>query len=167
MNMKVNSKVIIGVMAIGSVVGGLAWATPIFNLALPVLATGNVNTDIEARGDFATSNGEFRAFVKTEGPSTIFFQDGAFGPGGHTGWHSHPGVLALTLAAGTLDWYDGDCNKKSYKAGDSWTEGSQLHYFQVTSTTNIHLLVAYIIAQGVASRIDQPAPACAAALGLD
>ena len=36
--MKVNSKVIIGVMAIGSVVGGLAWATPIFNLALPVLA---------------------------------------------------------------------------------------------------------------------------------
>jgi quercetin dioxygenase-like cupin family protein len=165
--MNVKGKVIMGVMAAGVAIGGLARATPIFNLALPVLATGNDNSDIEARGDFSTSNGEFRAFMKTEGPSTILFQDGAFGPGGHTGWHSHPGVLALTLAAGTLDWYDGDCNKKSYKPGDSWTEGSQLHYFRVTSTTNIHLLVAYIIAQGVASRIDQPAPACAAGLGLE
>ncbi len=165
--MKINSKVIIGVLAAGSVVGGLAWATPIFNLALPVLATGNENTDIAAHGEFATSNGEFKAFLNTEGPSTIFIQDGAFGPGGHTGWHSHPGILVLTLAAGTIDWYDGDCNKKSYKPGDSWTEGSQLHYFKVTSTTNIHLFVTYIIAQGAASRIDEPAPPCAAGLGLN
>jgi quercetin dioxygenase-like cupin family protein len=165
--MKINPKIIIGVLAGGIVVGGLAWATPIFNLALPILATGNQNADIDAHGNFAASNGEFRAFMKTEGPSTILFQDGAFAPGGYTGWHSHPGILALTLAAGTLDWYDGECNKKSYKPGDSWTEGSQLHYFKVTSTTNIHLLVAYIIAQGAASRIDEPAPPCAAALGLD
>jgi hypothetical protein len=79
--MKINPKIIIGILLGGSVLGGLAWATPIFNLALPVLATGNQNDDIEARGSFAASGGEFRAFMKTEGPSTILFQDGAFAPG--------------------------------------------------------------------------------------
>src|ERR1700721_4518556 len=108
--MKINLKIIIGVLAGGSIVGGLAWATPIFNLALPVLATGNQNSDIEARGNFAASSGEFKASMKTEGPSTILFQDGAFAPGGYPGWHSNPGILHLTLAAGTLDWYDGECN---------------------------------------------------------
>jgi hypothetical protein len=32
---------------------------------------------------------------------------------------------------------------------------------------NAHLLVTYIIPKGATSRIDKPAPACAAALGLD
>jgi quercetin dioxygenase-like cupin family protein len=166
-NMKIKTKVSIGILAAGSIVGALAWATPIFNLALPILASGSINSDIDAHGDFATGSGEFKAFLKTEGPSSVLIQDGSFAPDGYTGWHSHPGVLALTLITGTLDWYDGDCNKKSYKAGDSWTEGSQLHYFKSTSTANIHLMVAYIIAQGEPNRIDQPAPACAAALGLD
>jgi quercetin dioxygenase-like cupin family protein len=165
--MKIKRKVIVGVLAAGSIIGGVAWATPIFNLAIPVLGTGNHSGDIDASGSFAANGGEFRAFMKTEGPSTVLVQDGAFGPGGYTGWHSHPGILALTLVSGTLDWYDGECKKTSYKAGDAWTEGSQLHYFKVTSTTNIHLLVTYIIAQGAASRIDEPAPPCAAALGLD
>ena len=78
--MKINRKIIIGVLAGGSVVGGLAWATPIFNLALPVVATGNQNDDIEARGNFAASSGEFKAFMKTEGPSTSFFRMVLLGP---------------------------------------------------------------------------------------
>jgi quercetin dioxygenase-like cupin family protein len=165
--MKINRKISVGILAAGCVIGGAAWATPIFNLAIPVIGIGNHNNDIEASGSFATKGGEFRAFMRTEGPSTVLVQDGAFGPGGYTGWHSHPGILALTLVAGTLDWYDGDCKKTSYKAGDAWTEGSQLHDFKVTSTTNVHLLVSYIIAQGAASRIDEQAPPCAAALGLE
>jgi hypothetical protein len=41
--MKIKSKVIIGVTVIGSVIGVLAWATPIINLASPILATGDQN----------------------------------------------------------------------------------------------------------------------------
>jgi hypothetical protein len=54
-----------------------------------------------------------------------------------------------------------------YQAGDSWTEGSQVHYFKVTGTNSIHLMATFVIAKGLAPRIDQPAPPCAAALGLD
>lgn len=165
--MKTKLKLLIGAAAISSAIVGVTWATPIFNLAAPILATGNDDSDIEARGVFATNDGEFRARLKTEGPSTIFVQDVAYSPGGHTGWHSHPGVLTIALVAGTVEWYDANCELKTYNAGDAWTEGSQLHYFRNVGTVNVHLMVTYIIAKGAASRIDEPAPACAAALGLD
>jgi hypothetical protein len=55
----------------------------------------------------------------------------------------------------------------AYKAGDTWSEGSQVHYFKVIGTTGIQLVTTYIISKGSAPRIDQPAPGCAAALGLD
>ena len=165
--MKIKSKVIIGVAVVGSVIAGLAWATPIVNLASPILATGNQNADIETHGEFATTGGEFKVFLKTEGPSSILIQDGAYSEGGVNGWHSHPGMVAVTLLTGTIDWYDADCKMTAYKAGDSWTEGSQVHYFKVTGTTTVHLMATFVIAKGFAPRIDQPAPACAAALGLD
>jgi|ERR1035437_10399940 quercetin dioxygenase-like cupin family protein len=161
--MKTKTKLLIGAAAISSVIVGLAWATPIFNLAAPVLATGNDNSNIEAHGVF----GDFKANLTTEGPSTIFVQDVAFSPGGHTGWHSHPGVLTLALIAGTVEWYNGNCELTTYNAGDAWTEGSQLHYFRNVGTVNVHLMATYIIAEGAHPRIDRPAPACAAALGLD
>src|ERR1700692_517508 len=146
--MKIKSKVIIGVTVIGSVIAGLAWATPIVNLASPILASGNQNADIETHGEFATTGGEFKVFLKTEGPSSILIQDGAYSEGGVNGWHSHPGMVAVTLLTGTIDWYDADCKMTAYKAGDSWTEGSQVHYFKVTGTTGIHLMATFIIAQG-------------------
>ena len=163
--MKVSRKVLIGVAVIGSVVGGLAWATPIFNLTSPFLATGNHAADIESRSEYEPS--EFKAFVKTEGPSTFIIQDAAYLPGGHNGWHSHPGLIAVTVLAGSIEWFDADCKMTPYKAGDSWVEGSQVHYFRVTSATNLHLMASYIIAKGAPPRIDQPAPACAASLGLN
>jgi quercetin dioxygenase-like cupin family protein len=167
MKMKIKSKVIIGITIAGSVIGGLAWGTPIINLASPILATGNQNADIETNGSFQTKGGEFRTFLKTEGPSSIEIQDAAYSTGGVNGWHSHPGLVAVTMITGTIQWYDEDCRMTTYKAGDSWTEGSQVHYFRVTGTTGIHLMATFIIAQGYAPRIDQPAPACAAGLGLD
>jgi quercetin dioxygenase-like cupin family protein len=165
--MKLKSKYIIGAAILGSVIGGLAWATPIFNLASPILAAGDQNANIETHGEYATSGGKFKAFLKTEGPSSVLIQDAAYSEGGYNGWHSHPGLVAVTLLTGSIDWYDANCKMTTYKAGDSWTEGSQVHYFKVTGTSSIHLMATFIIAQGLAPRIDQPAPSCAAALGLD
>ena len=165
--MKIKSKVIIGVTVIGSVIAGLAWATPIVNLASPILASGNQNADIETHAEFATTGGEFKAFLKTEGPSSILIQDAAYSVGGVNGWHSHPGLVAVTLLTGTIDSYDADCKMTAYKAGDSWAEGSEVHYFKVTGATGIHLMATFVIAKGSTPRIDQPAPECAAALGLN
>ena len=67
--MKIKSKVIIGVTVIGSVIGVLAWATPIINLASPILATGDQNANIETHGEYATTGGEFRRYILERGDS--------------------------------------------------------------------------------------------------
>ena len=161
--MKARSKVLFGAAVIGGLISGLAWATPSFNLAAPILSMGAIPEAISTYGTAPTGN--FAASLETTGPATVLIQDAAYAPGGYNGWHTHAGVLAITLVAGSIEWYDENCQTKTYKAGDTWTEGSKLHAFKVTSTTNIHLLTTFIIAKGAPTRIDQSPPACAASLG--
>jgi hypothetical protein len=40
-------------------------------------------------------------------------------------------------------------------------------YVRNVETVNAHFMVTYLIAKGQPRRIDQPAPTCAAALGLE
>lgn len=147
---------------------GLALATPILNLTSPLLSAGKQDSDIHEQGVFQPASGEeFRVVLKTNGPSTVSVQEAAYSPGGHNGWHSHPGIVAVTLISGTIQWYDENCEPKVYNAGDSWVEGSQHHYFRNIGTGNVELTAVYITAQGQALRTDQVAPACAAGLGLE
>jgi len=107
--MKTKTKLLIGAAVLSSVIVGLAWATPIFNLASPVLATGNDNSNIESRGVFATGSGEFKATLRTDGPRLFSFRIRPFLPRSH--WMAfHPGVLTLALIAGSLEWYNGNVN---------------------------------------------------------
>jgi quercetin dioxygenase-like cupin family protein len=165
--MKTKTKVAMGAAAIASIIAGIAFATPIVNLASPVLAAGQKKGDIDTHGVYQTPDGqEFDVRLFTEGPSTITTQVGAYSVGGINGWHSHPGMVAVTLISGSIQWFNENCKEKDYKAGDSWTEGSQLHYFRVIGPVGIEFSATFITAQGVPLRIDQPAPACAGPLGL-
>jgi quercetin dioxygenase-like cupin family protein len=163
--MKAKTKLFVGVAAVTIV--GTALATPIVKLASPLFSVGNQNADVHQRGKFE-SNGEeqFSAVLKTEGPSTVSIQDGAYSAGGQNGWHSHPGIVIVTMISGSIEWYDADCKTTTYNAGDSWVEGSQLHAFKVLSNNGVHLSAVFITAKGQALRNDRSAPACAAGLGL-
>ena len=153
------------------VAAGVAVATPTvgawYNV---VIATGIVDRDIHTHSHVPLPGSDegFRAELETDGASNFITQEVKFSPGGTTGWHNHPGVILLTLAAdsGPIDWYDAKCNKHVYKAGDSWTEGTKLHDVFNSSSQDAHFLVTYVVAAGVNKRTDQPAPACSAALGL-
>jgi quercetin dioxygenase-like cupin family protein len=165
--MKTKFKAIIGATAVAATVVGLAYATPIVNLTSPLFSVGHHPADIKTHGIAHMPNGEtFEVKLSTDGPSTMSNQDAAYGPGGHNGWHSHPGMVAVTIVSGSIQWYDENCKPTVYNAGDSWTEGSQIHYFRVLGTSPIHLTAFFITAQGAALRTDEEAPACAAALGL-
>jgi hypothetical protein len=154
---------VIAGLAAACLAGGLAGATAtvgtVFN---NVLATGTINKDIDTRARIAvpdTDGGDdgWSAKVETDGASNFVVQDVAFVPGGYTGWHNHPGILFLTLTEGSVEWYD---------AGDSWTENTPLHYVRAVGSVNARFMITYVIAKGQPKRIDQAAPACAAALGL-
>jgi quercetin dioxygenase-like cupin family protein len=165
--MKTKIKVLLGASVLTATIVGLAFATPIVNLASPLFSVGQHPSDIKAHGVGQTPNGQWLDVTLTsEGPSTISTQDAAYSAGGHNGWHSHPGLVAVTLVSGSIQWFNAHCEETTYNAGDSWTEGSQLHYFRVLGASSIHLTAFFITAQGAALRTDEPAPACAAALGL-
>jgi len=158
----------------------IAQATPIIGLLVgTILSQGTLNdeTMIHVRvplplgtpgtdGD-GDRDDEWQAKLTTSGPSDIIVQDVVYAPGGHTGWHSHPGMLLSSVISGSIEWYDDECNKHVYNPGDSLTETTKIHYVRNVQSVNAHFMVTYIIAHGQPRRIDQPAPACAASLGLD
>jgi quercetin dioxygenase-like cupin family protein len=169
--MKRKTKFILGSVSAACAVAGIAIATPSLGILYNVIpATGTVNHDVHVHAHVALPGSEdgFRAEVETEGAANFIVQDVIFAPRGTTGWHKHPGVLLLSLTAdsGPVDWYDANCVKHVYNAGDSWTESTSLHDVVNTSSSNAHFIVTYIVARGVNKRTDEPAPPCAAALGL-
>jgi quercetin dioxygenase-like cupin family protein len=168
-SMKLKTKAGIGA-ALTTTVIGLAFATPIVKLATPIFSTGTVSGPVSTHGVAAVPDNDndayFNARLTTDGPSTVTIQDGAYAPGGQNGWHSHPGLVIVTLISGSVQWFNANCELKVYNAGDSWTEGSQVHAFRVLGPAAVHLSAVFIIAKDQGYRIDKPAPACAAGLGL-
>jgi quercetin dioxygenase-like cupin family protein len=166
--MKIKTKIVLCAAALTAAIVGIAYATPIVGLVSPLFSVGQHSSNIKTHGAGHTATGqEFEVELETDGPATMSNQDAAYAAGGHNGWHSHPGLVAVTIISGAMQWFDENCVETDYKAGDSWTEGSKLHYFRVVGTTGLHATAFFITAQGVPVRTDEPAPACAAALGLN
>lgn len=84
-------------------------------------------------------------------------------PGGHTGWHSHPGPVFVTIAAGTMTFYDGDdpsCARTTYETGDSFVDrgGGHVHIARNEGTTDLVLYATYLLPVGAGLRTDVADP---------
>lgn len=171
------TQVVLAAIAATLAVAALVRATPIVGLLVgTILSSGTANDQLiehvkvpipAVTGTSDDQEDVWDAKLLTSGPSNIIVQDVVFAPGGHTGWHSHPGILVSSVISGSIEWYDSQCLKHVYNAGDSLTESTQPHFVRNVGAVNAHFMVTYIIAKGQPRRIDQPAPACAAALGLE
>jgi quercetin dioxygenase-like cupin family protein len=171
--MKTEKTLILGCATFCCLLAGLALATPTVGaFDNNTLSAGLADDDLHGHGFVQLGDEDFTAEVHTYGASNVVVQDVKFSPGGTTGWHRHPGVVLLTLAAdsGPVDWYDAHCGKVTYKAGDTWTEGTKLHDVVNNSSMDAHFLVTYVVPAvvpaGSNKRTDEPAPPCAAALSL-
>ena len=180
--MHVKTRFLIAAVAITCAIVTIARATPVVGLLVgTILSSGTINDELKLRvhvplppvvdadsDENRDRDDDWRAELYTSGPSDFIVQDVVYAPGGHTGWHSHPGILLISVVSGSIEWYDSRCRKHVYNAGDSLTESTQTHYVRnVDTVNNAHFMVTYVIAHGQPRRIDQPAPACAAALGLE
>jgi len=104
---------------------------------------------------------------ETRSPSVYIFQDYRMNPNANTGWHVHHGLVLITIADGSVEWYDGQCAKQVRVAGDFFTESDQLHFVRNVSAAPARLILTFIVAKGEPNKIFKPAPPCAAALHLD
>lgn len=109
---------------------------------------------------------EWELKLKTHGASDVYQQESGLAPGGYSGWHTHPGLLVLTVVDGTLAWYDENCAEQVYETGDVFTESDTVHNVRNIGTVDAHYKVFYIVQKGQPRRGDSPAPPCGAAIGL-
>jgi quercetin dioxygenase-like cupin family protein len=86
------------------------------------------------------------------------------GPGGTTGWHSHPGPVVVLIKTGELTFYSSEdltCTPRTYSAGQAFIDPGQGHVHLARNVTgqNVELWATYFdVPVGGAFRIDAPSP---------
>jgi quercetin dioxygenase-like cupin family protein len=142
----------------------VAFATPAAGIVSAVtLAQGATPSPLKERA--AVGDG-WAVNLEGKGESEFYFRDAVYGPDGHSGWHTHPGILLITVKEGSVEFYDKACTKHVYVAGQSFTEGAEPHAVVNRGKVNAHLLSAFIVKKGEPLRIEAPQPKCGATLGI-
>jgi hypothetical protein len=139
---------------------GAAFATPGMNISGPVKARGTLEPDLVA-------NSKSGVHVKTKGSVDLVTQEITIGPAGHTGWHSHPAPVLVTVKEGNMRLIYADdttCTGTDYSADDSFIDRGDevVHIARNLSVTNNLVLWATYFVPGdpvtTPFRIDAAAP---------
>ena len=138
----------------------IAWATP------PTPPPGFVSTPIvgpvvldEIQTVHETP--EHGALIKTRGFSDVYVTHIKIQPGGHGGWHSHPGPSIITVKSGTATFYDecDDFARHQYPAGTGFVEDAEcVHLFANEGDVDLEVVVVQLVPLGAPRRIDEPEP---------
>jgi quercetin dioxygenase-like cupin family protein len=146
--------------------------------ALATPALGTIAANLFARGTFVQP-----VFAYSDGIALITdettdhaVQEITFGPGSSSGWHTHPGVVLVTVKSGTLTRYHSDCSSDTVSAGQTFFEtggitagfldrglslGGHAGVVRNEGTVPVVVYVTYIVPTGAPLRIDRPNPGCA------
>jgi quercetin dioxygenase-like cupin family protein len=138
-------------------VAGIALATPgsgVTSTTLGQASLGPIKTKAKS--------GDWQIKIKTEGQSNVTVVENRVAPGGHFGWHSHPGPSLVIVKSGTSTFYRGDdptCTPQVYPAGSAYVDpGGTVHIARNEGTVELVLIVTRLIPEGAPARIDQPNP---------
>jgi quercetin dioxygenase-like cupin family protein len=136
------------VVAAMSVAVGSGWATPPVGLTNTGLARG---TDA-SRGSLPLQDGMDVAMARID-----------VGPGGSSGWHSHPGGAIIVVQQGALTLYRSrgtHCRTATYSAGQAFIERpGEVSDVVNTGTEPYVLFVTFPrVPPGVSPRTDEPDP---------
>lgn len=154
---------ILAAAAVSAVLTGVVLATP---------GSGIVSAAIVARAGFADSvdikfkiQGEEQEVVHVKNAQETVMQQIVIGPGGHTGWHSHPGPAVALVKSGELTLYSADdptCSGRTYSAGQAFIDTGQGHVHiarNLSLVENTEVWVTYFdVPPGQSPRIDAPDP---------
>jgi hypothetical protein len=149
--------------AIIVLVGGAALApaalgSPGAGFTAPVLVDANLDHDVRLSGDGVK--------LQTKELTDVRVQRFDFQPGSYTGWHHHPGIVVIAIAAGSLTFVDANCHTSTYGPGlpngSVFTESGD-DPGQVISANGATSYVTYIAprANPPVFRIEDNPPPCA------
>lgn len=159
--------------------GGIA-AAVVASLTAAALATPGSGTTgvVVARAAFADSVNiklslkddlHGRETVHVRNAEDTVMQQIIFAPGGHSGWHSHPGPAVVLIKSGELTFYEeegGKCVSRTHSAGQALVDSGQghVHLAHNASAGDTEVWVTYFDVPADGSpRIDVPASPAACA----
>jgi quercetin dioxygenase-like cupin family protein len=138
-------------------VAGIALATPGSGVTSTTLGQASLNP-VKTKAKV----GEWEIELETKGQSNVSVTENRVAPGGHFGWHSHPGPSLVLVKSGTSTFYRGDdptCTPQVYPAGSAYIDpGGTVHIARNEGMVELVLIVTRIIPEGAPARIDQPNP---------
>jgi len=158
---KMHSKLMLaGVLvagAFGGIALGAALATASSGLTTTIIAgpTPLGEVDINSKSEINDVK------IKTKGVSDIYVVLNTLVPGGHTGWHSHPGPSIISVVSGQATEYrDDDPDGVVHLAGTAFVDegGDHAHLVVNEGDTDLVLVAFQILPLGAPRRIDRAAP---------
>ena len=124
------------------------WATPPVGLTNIPLARGTNATD---------------GTIPLKGGSDMAIAQITVGPGGSSGWHSHPGGAIVVVQSGSLRVYDSmgsHCHTATYTAGQSFIErpGEVMDVLNIGAGSYTLFVTFPRVPQGALPRTDEANP---------
>ena len=149
--------------------GALMWAAPFVVNATPPSGISFVPVGRATVPEFSLKRKDhtipWRIDLDADQPIDVATQVVTFQPGGHSGWHTHPGPVLFTVRTGTLTVYEGEdpsCTPTVFHAGTGAVEaGTSTHSHMVRNETNsiAEAVVTYLVPVGANPlRSDRPHP---------
>lgn len=134
---------------------GVAVATPGSGASPTTLGRGTLEA-----GDRINSD-QLKLRIKSD--VDVVTQTITITPGGHTGWHSHPGPVFVTITAGAMTFYDGDdptCTPVIYPTGSTFIDegGGHVHIARNLGSVDLVLYATYLLPVGAGLRTDAANP---------
>ena len=130
-------------------------------ISAPILARGDFIDRVDVKVKFERDGSTIVANAPDAGEVVV--QEVTIGPGGTTGWHSHPGPVIVVVKQGTLTYVRADggvCSSTAYPAGKAFVDPGQGHAHTAFNfgTENLVLMATYFdVPVGGSPRIDVPA----------
>jgi hypothetical protein len=143
------------------VFAGTALGTPGGNvISAPILVRGDFVDRVDVKVKFERDGNIIVSNAPDAGEVVV--QQVTIGPGGTTGWHSHPGPVVVVVKEGTLTYVRADggvCSSTPYPAGTAFVDPGQGHAHTAFNfgTGNLVLYATYFdVPVGGSPRIDVP-----------
>jgi len=119
----------------------------VFNQMIPHDGSGNI----------------WLSWQKTIGLSDVYVQSNSWDPGGHTGWHSHPGSSLIIVTSGAVTVYEGNdstCKPTVYTQGMGFIDpgGDHVHIIRNEGAVQATGIAVQLIPADAARRIDVDNP---------
>ena len=155
--MKKRLMVLVCVIALTGIGVGVAFATaPSGVRSVDYAATGTIPEAVHFNAD--------RIKLQTKDSADVVTQLITYQAGASSGWHSHVGIVVVTVKDGAVTRYESDCSGQTFHAGDVFIETGDMGPIVLRNEGSVpaHLAASFITNPPVPAnlRIDQPNPGC-------